>query len=168
MGRRAVIAIGVVLGLGATARPSAAQDPCLLFAETATCTPGRFALGVGLFAPGGVTVEAVPHRFVVVDAAFGRDHFVERRWTATAAVTVPVKTFNYQMLLVPIYLGAGAAWIDHDGRDDSVVVRLPAGVRAQSVLVSFQMFVEAALRISTDDQVDTGVEASVGFRYFLR
>ena len=155
-----------LLVLGVVARPAAAEDRCLQFHDTAKCLPGRVGVGFGLFAASGLTLEALPHRRVVFDFAGGRNAHLDDKWTVSGAVTTSVETFNIMMLVLPIYVGAGVAWVE--GEDDpQYAIRLPLGIRAQSAVVSFQMYIEAAVRIPVTPELDPGLEASVGFRYFI-
>jgi len=157
-----------LLVLGVAARPAAAEDRCLQFHDTAKCLPGRVGVGFGLFAASGLTLEALPHRRVVLDFAGGRNAHLDDKWTVSGAVTTPVETFNIMMLVLPIYVGAGVAWVEGEGGgDDQYAIRLPLGIRAQSVVVSFQMFIETAVRIPVTPDLDPGLEATVGFRYFV-
>ena len=135
---------------------------------------GPFGLGLILGSPTGIDGKIYFNKQNALDFAVG-EAFVNERGLHIHADYLwhPVMLTQDEAFFLPLYLGIGGRFLDHERHTDTVAhlgVRAPLGILFDFKRIPLDVFLEVALivdiiRPSEDDIVDLNV--GVGVRYYF-
>lgn len=146
----------------------------VLAVSSARAEGGPFGLGLILGSPTGIDGKIYFNKQNALDFAVG-EAFVNERGLHIHADYLwhPVMLTQDEAFFLPLYLGVGGRFLNHDRHTDSAAhlgVRAPLGILFDFKRIPLDVFLEAALvvdiiRPSEDDIVDVNV--GVGVRYYF-
>jgi len=143
-------------------------------ASSARAEGGPFGLGLILGSPTGIDGKIYFNKQNALDFAVG-EAFVNERGLHIHADYLwhPVMLTQDEAFFLPLYLGIGGRFLDHERHTDTVAhlgARAPLGILFDFKRIPLDVFLEVALvvdiiRPSEDDVVDVNV--GVGVRYYF-
>lgn len=145
-----------------------------LAVASARAEGGPFGLGLILGSPTGIDGKIYFNKQNALDFAVG-EAFVNERGLHIHADYLwhPVMLTQDEAFFLPLYLGIGGRFLDHERHTDSAAhlgARAPIGILFDFKRIPLDIFLEVALivdiiRPSEDDVVDLNV--GVGVRYYF-